>query len=242
MTSSSLHVVDEVGDIESHLGGGGWSTIIVVKKTVVELLGHTNDHVVEVGVEVLSLGDISSEWSLVVISGGDIIDVVDTTWSHSDLGEISWPDSSVSVLGLILRVVRSIDVIGDDSISFIPLLVVVLLEVLVGWVDSEALGNDGGQFELFVGLVQQDVVLLIEHTVTVSTVSGKDHESSSDRTTIEGSQEVELRPAHVSSVSSDFTDLFFVTLDTPEGSDIVSVNETLRLLLSLREGKSNDSS
>ena len=72
--------------------------------------------------------------------------------------------SSVSVLGLILRVVRSIDVIGDDSISFIPLLVVVLLEVLVGWVDSEALGNDGGQFELFVGLVQQDVVLLIEHT------------------------------------------------------------------------------
>lgn len=95
---------------------------------------------------------------------------------------------------------------------------------------------------MLVGLVQQNVVLLVEHTMAVSAVSSKNHESSSDGTTIEGSQEVELRPAHVSSVSSDFTDLFFVSLNTPEGTDIVSVYETLRLLLVLGEGKSNDSS
>ena len=30
------------------------------------------------------------------------------------------------------------------------------------------------KFELFVGFIQQGIVLLIDHTVTISTVSGKD--------------------------------------------------------------------
>lgn len=101
-----------------------------------------------------SLGDISSEWSLIVISGGDIVDIVNTTWSHSDLGEIGWPNSSIGILGLILGEVWGIDVIGDNSISFIPLLVVVLFEVLMSWVNSEALRDDGSQFKLLVGLIQ----------------------------------------------------------------------------------------
>lgn len=142
MTSSSLHIINEVGDVESHLGSRSWGTIIEIDKTVVKLLGHTNDHVIEIWVEVFSLGDISSEWSLIVVSSGDVIDVVNTTWSHSDLGEISWPNSSVGVLSLILGVIGSIDMIGDNSVSFIPLLVVVLFEVLVSWVDGEALRDD----------------------------------------------------------------------------------------------------
>lgn len=48
---TSLHEVDEVSNIIGHLRGGGWSTIFVVDHTILELSGHTNDHVVEVGVE-----------------------------------------------------------------------------------------------------------------------------------------------------------------------------------------------
>lgn len=154
MTSSSLHEVDEVGDIIGHLGSRSWSTIIEINETIIELLGHTNNHVIEVWVEMFSLGDISSEWSLIVISGGDIVDIVNTTWSHSDLGEIGWPNSSIGILGLILGEIWGIDVIGDNSISFIPLLVVVLFEVLMSWVNSEALRDDGSQFKLLVGLIQ----------------------------------------------------------------------------------------
>lgn len=32
-------------------------------------------------------------------------------------------------------------------------------------------------------------------------------------------------------MGSDFGDLFFVTLDTPEGTDIISVNEAVSIVL-----------
>lgn len=233
MSCSSLHVVDEVSNIKGHLWGWSWSSIIIIDKSIIELFGHTYNHVVEVWVEMFSLWNISTIRSLIVITSWDIVDIVDTTWSHSNFREISRPNSSISILSLILREIRSIDVIRDNSISFIPLLVVVLFEVLMGWVDGEVFRNNWGKFELFVGLIKQNIVLLIQHTMTISTISGKYHKSSSDWTTIECSQKVELRPTHVSSMSSYFTDLFFITLNTPKGSNIISVDETLRFILFL---------
>ena len=44
--------------------------------------------------------------------------------------------------------------------------------------------------------------------------------------TVISAQELELRPAEVSSMSTDLSNHFFVTLDTPEGTDVVSVDET----------------
>ena len=43
---------------------------------------------VKVGVEILALWYIDIIGRLEVVSSEDVVDVVDTTWSHSDLGEI----------------------------------------------------------------------------------------------------------------------------------------------------------
>lgn len=84
-TLSSLHVGDEVGHIIGHLGSGGSGVIVVVNHIVLELSGHTDDHVIEVGVEVLSFGDIDSGRRRVLVSGEDVVDVGDSTRSKSDL-------------------------------------------------------------------------------------------------------------------------------------------------------------
>ena len=62
---------------------------------------------------------------------------------------------------------------GLLPISFIPLLVVVLLVELVGGVDSKVLLHPSRQFELLVDFVEQEIVLLAHHTMTVRTVLGE---------------------------------------------------------------------
>ena len=98
----SLQEEEEVRDIVGHLRGRGRSAVLVVDESVVQLSGHTNDHVVEVRVEVLSLGHLETIGRLEVIASHDVIDVVDASRSHSDLGEVDGPHSSVGILGLIL--------------------------------------------------------------------------------------------------------------------------------------------
>lgn len=51
--------------------------------------------------------------------------------------------------------------------------------------------------------------------------------TSSDATGVECSPGSELRPGESAVVSTYFGDLFFVSLDTPVGSNIVSVDEAL---------------
>ena len=50
----------------------------------------------------LALGYIGTVGRLEVIAGHDVVDVVDASWPQPNLGEVSWPDSTISVLGLIL--------------------------------------------------------------------------------------------------------------------------------------------
>jgi len=179
VTDSSLGEADEVGDIESHLGSGGGGTVFVFEHTIIELSGHTDNHVIEVRVEVFTLGDINTIRSLVVITGQEVIDIVNTSGSKFDLRQINGPDTTVSVLSLILRVVGRVDSIVGKSVSVIPFLVVVLLEMMMGGMDGEV-ADEGSEFKLFVGLVEQDIVFLEDHTVTVGTVSSEDEETSSD--------------------------------------------------------------
>ena len=55
--------------------------------------------------------------------------------------------------------------------------------------------------------------------------------TSSDAAGIEGAEESELRPFEDAVMGSDFGNLFFVTLDTPEGADVVSINEAVSIVL-----------
>lgn len=45
-----------------------------------QLRGHCDDHMVKVRVEVSTLGDIVTEWSVVVISSEHVVRVVHQSW------------------------------------------------------------------------------------------------------------------------------------------------------------------
>lgn len=72
-----------------------------------------------------------------MVSSENIVDVVDSSRSESDLGEVSWPNTSIHVLGVILREIVRVDVVVDVSGPLFPLLEVVLFEVVVAWTDGE---------------------------------------------------------------------------------------------------------
>ena len=50
-----------------------------------------------------------------MIASHDVVDVVDTSRSHSDFSEIDRPYTTVGILSLILRQIRCIDMIMDVS-------------------------------------------------------------------------------------------------------------------------------
>ena len=66
---------------------------------------------------------------------------------------------------------------GGVPVSLVPLLVVELLIMVVSRVDREVLGDPGGEFNLLVDLVQEQVVFLAHHAVTVGTVFAEDLET-----------------------------------------------------------------
>lgn len=161
-----------------------------------------------------------------MVTSQDIVDVVNSSRSHSDLGEISWPGTSVGVFGSILGHIWRVDSIVNVSVSLIPFLVVVLLEVVMSWTDGEHTDHIG-ELELSISFIKKGIVLLLHNTVTVCAVSGEDLETSSDTTGIVGTPESELRPVEMAVVSTNFGNLFFVTLDTPESTNIVSKDPSL---------------
>ena len=89
-----------------------------------------------------------------MIACHDIVDVADSSWSKSDLGEISRPHSSVGVLSLILRNVRSVDVVMDVSVSFVPFLIVILFVVVMSRVNGEVVGDPSRELKLLVDLIK----------------------------------------------------------------------------------------
>jgi len=69
----SSNEAEVLGDIMSHLRSRRGSSIVVLNHTVVQLRGHCNDHMVEVGIEVSSFWDIETEWWVVVVTGEQIV-------------------------------------------------------------------------------------------------------------------------------------------------------------------------
>lgn len=82
-----------------------------------------------------------------------------------------------------------------------------------------------------VGLIKNNIVFFVDHAVAVSAVLGEHLESAAERGRVVGSEESVLGPGHVAVVGADLRDLFFVTFDPPEGSDVVSVAPVLGGLL-----------
>ncbi len=59
------------------------------------------------------------------------------------------------------------------SISFIPFLIIILFEMLMSWMDSEMFSNPTGKFKLFIDLVQKEIILFGDHTMTVAAVTSE---------------------------------------------------------------------
>ena len=53
-------------------------------------------------IEVFSLGYFEAVGGLEVVPCHDVVDVVDSSGSEPNLGEISWPNSTIGILRLIL--------------------------------------------------------------------------------------------------------------------------------------------
>lgn len=106
-----------------------------------------------------------------MIPSHDVVDIVDSSWSQPNFGEISGPNTSVGILGLILGEIGRVNMVMDVAISFIPFLIVILFEMVMGWMDCEILSHPGSQFQLLVYFVQQQVILFADHAVTVGAVS-----------------------------------------------------------------------
>ena len=66
-----------------------------------------------------------------MIPSQNVIDVVDSSRSEPDFGEIRRPHTSISVLSLLLRVVRSVDTVVDQSVTVLPFLIVILFEMVM---------------------------------------------------------------------------------------------------------------
>lgn len=67
-------------------------------------------------IEVFSFGNFEAIWRFEVVASHNVIDVVDSSGSKSDFGEISGPNTSISIFSLILGEVRCVDVIVNISI------------------------------------------------------------------------------------------------------------------------------
>ena len=107
---------------------------------------------IKIRIEMLALRHIQPIRSFIMIASKDIINIIDSSRPHPDLREVSRPDSSISILGLIYTIISRVDSVMDHSVSVFPLLVIVLLEVVMSRVDTEH-GHHVGQLYLFIGLV-----------------------------------------------------------------------------------------
>ena len=63
--------------------------------------------------------------------------------------------------------------IMNVSVSFIPFLIIILFKVLMSWMDSEMFSDPTGKFKLFVDLVQKEIILFGDHTMTVAAVTSE---------------------------------------------------------------------
>jgi hypothetical protein len=138
-----LHEKYKVCNVVRHLGSGSRGSVFELNESILELTGHTNNHMIEIWIEVLAFGDLHTIWRFKVVASHNVVDIVDSSRSKSDFSEISWPYTSVGILGLILREVGSIDMIMNVSVSFVPFLIVVLFVVVVSRVDCEVLSDPG---------------------------------------------------------------------------------------------------
>jgi len=176
----------EVGDVlrhvMRHLRCRCGYAIVILDHTVVQLRGHSDNHVIVVRVEVAALGDIDTEWRLVVVAGHEIVGVVRETGGHGGgLGEFWGPHAQVGSLGLVDGLVWWPDSVMDNALTIIPLLEEVTAMLLMSGVDTGQELHGLVKLCLLETLVHKEIVFLMHGSVATLARTRKDLEASSQR-------------------------------------------------------------
>jgi len=151
-----LKVSDIFCDVVCHLGSRSGSSVVVLNHAVVQLWGHSDDHVVVVRVEESSLRHIQTKRRVVVETGHQVIDVVDVSGVvRSSLGEILGPETSVGVLCVMHSEIRGPYSIMDRSLSIIPFLEEITLILLMCWMHFSKENHLIHKFSLFETLINK---------------------------------------------------------------------------------------
>jgi len=201
-----------------------------------ELWRHSDNHMIVVWVEVSTLWNVKTEWWVIVITGQEIVGVVDQTWGvRQSLGEIWWPDSHVGVLSLMDSHVWCPHSVVDDSLSEVPLLEEVTSVFLMSWVDLRKVDHLVHELSLFEALVYQEIVLLMHSTVATLTGSLEDLESSSESGGVVGVPGDLRWPVGVTVMHTNRVDLLFVTLDTVWGTNVISEQPSLGVVMTVED-------
>jgi hypothetical protein len=90
---------------------------------------------VKVGVKMFSFRDIETFRRIIMITGQNVINIVESSGTKPDFGEISRPNSSIGVLSLFLGIIRWVDTVMNKSVAVLPFLIIILFEVVVRGVD-----------------------------------------------------------------------------------------------------------
>jgi len=145
-----------------------------------ELWGHSNDHVIVVWVEVSTLWNIKTEWWVVVVSGKQVVWVVDQTRvMGGSLGQIWGPHTKIGVLGLMDSHVWWPHSIMNNSLSEVPLLEEITSVLLMTWMDLGEVDHLFHQFGLGETLVHEQIIFLMDSSMATLASSLEDLEASS---------------------------------------------------------------
>lgn len=163
-----------------HLRRGGWGSIVVLNHTVVQLWGHGDNHVIEVGVEITTLRNVVAEGGFVMETSQQVVSIVgQTDLVSSDLAEIWGPDTLVGLLCLMDSHVGWPDSVVDLALTEVPLLEVVRSILLVSWVDLGQVNHLASKLNLSETLVDEQIILLMHSAVATLAGSTENFETSS---------------------------------------------------------------
>jgi hypothetical protein len=117
----------------------------------------------------------------------------------------------------------------DLSLSEVPLLEVISLVFLVSWMDLGQEDHGVHELSLFETLIDQEIVFFVDSSVTSLAGSDENFVASPQSGRVESLEINFTGPVHVTVMSTNCVDLFFVTFNTVWGTNVISVDPSLVL-------------
>jgi len=122
----------------------------------------------------------------------------------------------------------------DNTLSVVPLLEEVASILLMAWVDFRQEHHLIHQLSLLETLVHKQIILLVHSSMTALARSLEDFEASSESGGVVGVPGDLGWPVRMSMMHTNGVNLLFVTLDTVRGTNVISEEPSISLLVSTK--------